>query len=140
MIINGTYIINETGLCFLSPQNRKLSTDIELFNEILVTLRLFTDLMINGDIKEVKLGRHKIIYFTMDTKTLAVVTAGKSITKQKFISIIKKIFNSSSKKYNEHMKQVISPPSIFQSFDKIIKKFGMDPILILFSSPINENE
>lgn len=144
-MIRGTYIIHESGICFLSHSYNRESTDIELLSEILVALTQFTKFKIDDDIKEAKLGKHNIIYYIKDTITLAIVTSGKRITKQKQTSIIKKIFNISSNRYQDHLKQEISSPNVFQSFNRFIDNifhtdFGVEPFLILFSTPIIEKE
>lgn len=144
-MIQGTYIIHESGICLLSPYYHRKLTDIELLSEILIVLTQFSKNMIGDDLSETTLGKHNINYYTKDTITLAVFTSGKRITKQKLTSLMKKIFRTTFNKYQEPLEHKIIKPFVFQSFDRFIDNIfhtdvRVEPFLILFFSPSIEKE
>jgi hypothetical protein len=70
------------------------------------------------DIQEIKLERHTIVYELQDTIMIAIVTTGRSPSKRKITSLLKRIYRAFLEDYEEHLQQKIVEPEIYRNFRK----------------------
>lgn len=128
-MIRSVFILHESGLCLLSRTYGKKSKNIDLFSGLLVAVASFAKNMIGDNIHEIRMEHHNIFYESKKTIILALITSEKKISKRKLSTIMKKIYKAFVGQYQEHLKQQIIEPKIFEDFkmtiDNILQTNGL---------------
>ncbi|MHA2328604.1 MAG: hypothetical protein ACXACR_08795, partial [Candidatus Hodarchaeales archaeon] len=92
--------------------------DVDLISAYLVSICHFARHLMGEDIQEIKLERHTIVYELQDTIMIAIVTTGRSPSKRKITSLLKRIYRAFLEDYEEHLQQKIVEPEIYRNFRK----------------------
>ncbi|UCE14344.1 MAG: hypothetical protein JSV04_04000 [Candidatus Heimdallarchaeota archaeon] len=126
-MINSVFIIHDSGLCLLSrAYDADSEYKVDLLSGFLAAVSSFAKNMIGEEVQEIRMQNDTIIYESKGIITLAIVKSGRKITKKKMTSILNRIHSVFIEQYQEHLKQEIIEPSIFDSFrvtiDEILSK------------------
>lgn len=118
-MIQNLYLIHESGLCLLScTYNNGDSKNVDLLSAYLLSICQFARHIFSEDIQEIKLEHQTIVYDLQETIMLAIVTTGRSPSKRKITSLLKRIYRAFLEDYGEHLQQQIVEPEIFSNFRK----------------------
>ncbi|MFX0173620.1 MAG: hypothetical protein ACFE9L_17150 [Candidatus Hodarchaeota archaeon] len=119
-MIDGIFIIHESGICLVSRLYNRKNKDKDLIGGFLLAVSCFARKMIGEEINEIKMEHTTIIYNLKESILLAVVLSGKRIAKRKITNVLNKIQNTFYLQYKDYLLQNIIEPDVFKAFKKVI--------------------